>query len=456
MKNNTNPYYHPEEERGAARRHASSSPYSDNYSQQRKSTQRSAYDQAGDSDYEYADAQQSAYDQTGSGKTGKSRKSGKSGKPAKASSARGKKKNSNKKKKSLGQKLLIAAAVVLLVVVGGYWGLNRLVTGGGGSLSGAIGTPDEIQADVVNILCAGIDYEEGRDYSNGMGMTDVVLYVSYDIKANKINMLQIPRDTYVGTEVPTGQTGKINAVARFGGTDPAIESLANVINDQLKLPVDYYITIDMDAFKAVINALNGIEVTVPFDITDDFGNTLHAGTQVIDGATAEFMVRQRHNYSNADLGRLEMQRYMYSALLKKFKSLPLADVIKVIPAYIQYVKTDISVGRMGALATKVRSVPSENIIMMKLPCEGATYNGLSVVSAHLDETAEMLNTYFRPYSDPVPASELKIIELKNTGASSGTVQSMDSIDNGTAEWGKDSVQQPATSEAASGASSQAK
>ena len=156
-----------------------------------------------------------------------------------------------------------------------------------------------------------------------MGFTDVILYVSFDMKANKISMLQIPRDTYIGDTASTGGTGKINAVALHGDTNPPVAALASVVNDQLKLPVDYYVTIDMDAFKAVINAIGGIEVTVPFDITDDHGNTLRAGTQRIDGATAEFMVRQRHNYSNADIGRLEMQRYMPVLMVQ-----PLAPDIK--------------------------------------------------------------------------------------------------------------------------------
>lgn len=404
MKQNTNPYYHPEENRRAPQRQTASSPYA----QETRRTSAQAQPQ---------------------------------------------KKRRRKKKKSMGKRLLGLAAVIVLVIGGGYLLLNRLVTGGGGVLPSEIGTPEEIQADVVNILCVGIDYDEGRkeDYANGMGMTDVILYVSYDVKANKINMLQIPRDTYVGTAVPTGKTGKINAVARLGTDDPPIANLAKLINEQFKLPIDYYVTIDMDAFKEVINAIGGISVTVPFDITDDYGNTLHAGTQVVDGNTAEFMVRQRHNYANADLGRLEMQRYMYSALLKTFKSFPIKDILKVMPAYIQYVKTDINVSKMGALAIKVRGVPSENILMMKMPCEATNYNGLSVVSAHLEETATMLNSYFRPYSEAVPAGELGLIELANTTTDSGTTQSMDAIDNGTAEWGKDSVtaqSEPAATSAA--------
>ncbi len=336
--------------------------------------------------------------------------------------------------------IVLAACAVLVFAV--YHILNGLVTGGGAALPAGLATEDALKGDVVNILCAGIDYDEDREYPNGMGFTDVILYVSFDMKANKISMLQIPRDTYIGDTVSTGGTGKINAVALHGDTNPPIAALASVVNDQLKLPVDYYVTIDMDAFKAVIDAIGGIEVTVPFDITDDHGNTLQAGTQRIDGATAEFMVRQRHNYSNADIGRLEMQRYMYSALLKTFKSFPLSDIVKVLPAYIQYVKTDIDLAKMASLASKVIKVPSENIGMFKLPGEACTVNAQSVFTLHLDATAELLNTYFRPYADPVPASALGVIELQNTTGDLDLTagQSMNSIDDGTAQWGKTNVE----------------
>lgn len=404
MKKNTNPYYHPEENRRQTSAGARRSPY------QEQPRQHSAYSQA---QPKRTRPQNRQYDEV--------------------------RKTKPERRRRWPRRLVSFALVLVLVLGGAYFLLNRLVTGGGGSLPSTI--PGS-EGSAVAILCAGIDYEEGRDYSNGMGMTDVVLYVLYDTKANTINMLQIPRDTYVGSEVPTGGTGKINAVARMGDQEPAIANLAQVIWDQFSLPVDYYVTIDMDAFKAVIDALGGIDVTIPFDITDDYGNTLEAGVQRLDGATAEFMVRQRHNYSNADIGRLEMQRYMYSALLKTFKEIPMRDIIKVMPAYIQYVQTDIGLLRMCALAFKVRGVSSDAITMMTLPCEPTNYNGLSVVSVHKEEAAQMLNTYFRPYSDPVSADELGCIEIANTTQSSGTVQSMDSIDSGTAVWGEDSVTAP--------------
>ena len=69
-------------------------------------------------------------------------------------------------------------------------------------------------------------------------------------------------------------------------------------------------------------------------------------------------------------------------------------------------------------------------------------------STHLEATAEILNEYFRPYSDPVSADQLGLIELQNTVSSvnDGTGQSMDSIDDGTAQWGQGNIpDEPETS-----------
>lgn len=57
-------------------------------------------------------------------------------------------------------------------------------------------TDEEYKGDVVNILVCGIDYEEGRNYSNDPtsndGMTDMILYVQFDIKNGALRMLPDP------------------------------------------------------------------------------------------------------------------------------------------------------------------------------------------------------------------------------------------------------------------------
>ena len=132
-------------------------------------------------------------------------------------------------------------------------------------------TAEEYKGDVVNILVCGIDYEEGRNYSDASsndGMTDMILYGQFDIKNGALHMLQIPRNSLVTTQnrkitLSNGKTYsatnyQINSVALSNGG--SIAALADVIYDQYRLPVDYYVSVDMQALVEMVDNFGGIEV----------------------------------------------------------------------------------------------------------------------------------------------------------------------------------------------------
>ena len=149
-----------------------------------------------------------------------------------------------KKKGSVLKTVLISLCCFFGVLAVGLFGLYQRVVhsispeGGNPTINEIINTPTEYKGDVVNVLMCGIDYEEGRAYSgdgSNDGMTDMIMYVNFDVANHKINMLQIPRDTYPGEEYKHGNTGKINAVALY---NDGIGSLMELIHEQYKLPVD--------------------------------------------------------------------------------------------------------------------------------------------------------------------------------------------------------------------------
>ena len=138
---------------------------------------------------------------------------------------------------------------------------------------------EEYKGDVVNILVCGIDYEEGRNYSNDPtsndGMTDMILYCQLRHQGGALRMLQIPRNSLVATKgrkvaLSNGKTYaatnyQINSVALSNGG--SVAALAEVIYDQYKLPVDYYVTVDMQALVEMVDNFGGIEVYIPHDMS---------------------------------------------------------------------------------------------------------------------------------------------------------------------------------------------
>lgn len=353
--------------------------------------------------------------------------------PAAASAAHASAPRRRKKKRSVLKTVLISLGCFLGVLAIGLFGLYQWVVhsispeGGNPTINEIINTPTEYKGDVVNVLVCGIDYEEGRAYtSDGSndGMTDMIMYVNFDVANHKINMLQIPRDTYPGEEYKHGNTGKINAVALY---NDGIGSLMELIHEQYKLPVDYYVTIDMQSLKEIVDLFGGIEVYIPQDISYK-GSTLEQGYRNLDGEAAEFFVRNR-NYAQADIARLDMQRYFYQGLFARIRTATLRDLAKLAPVALKYVETNIPMDELISMGVSFLQVDSANIMMCKLPTYSAAerYNNQSHLICDVAKTTDLLNEYFRTYGGPV--YELDVPTLATVGESTDpNVQYMGQLD----------------------------
>ena len=353
--------------------------------------------------------------------------------PAAASAAHASAPRRRKKKRSVLKTVLISLGCFMGVLAIGLFGLYQWVVhsispeGGNPTINEIINTPTEYKGDVVNVLVCGIDYEEGRAYSgdgSNDGMTDMIMYVNFDVANHKINMLQIPRDTYPGEEYKHGNTGKINAVALY---NDGIGSLMELIHEQYKLPVDYYVTIDMQSLKEIVDLFGGIEVYIPKDISYK-GSTLEQGYRNLDGEAAEFFVRNR-NYAQADIARLDMQRYFYQGLFARIRTATVWDLAKLAPVALKYVETNIPMNELISMGVSFLKVDSANIMMCKLPTYSAAqrYNDQSHLICDVAKTTDLLNEYFRTYGGPV--YELDVPTLATVGESTDpNVQYMGQLD----------------------------
>ena len=315
-----------------------------------------------------------------------------------------------------------------------------------------IQTAEEYKGDVVNILVCGIDFEEGRSYSDTSsndGMTDMILYCQFDIKGGALRMLQIPRNSLVATQnrkitLSNGKTYdstnyQINSVALSNGGD--IAALAEVIYDQYKLPIDYYVTIDMQALVEMVDNFGGIEVYIPHDMSFA-GSVLKQGYRNLDGASAEFFVRCRHGegYANSDIDRLNMQRYFYAGLFKRVRSMGVTDVIAQLPLiFNNYIHTDMDLTTIAKMLVSFTRIDSANIMLAQTPVfmgvpnvgKTSSFDGYSCVVPDAGSIAELLNTYFRNYTGPVSAEEMNLVTNNwphGTASTSANVQFVGQLD----------------------------
>lgn len=321
-----------------------------------------------------------------------------------------------KKKSSVGEKLLITLFSLIitasLLCVAGVFLMNTSLfanrepdTGNDNTLDPEIVTPVEAKEKSVNILLVGIDYTEASNGARGK-LTDTIMVINYDMETQQVNVLQIPRDTYIGEDYPTGKINAIYGQSANGG----IEGLANRINQCFKLPIDHYVTINMDGFVGLVDAIGGVEIDVQESFTLE-GITISPGLQTLDGITAEKFVRERHHRQGGDFGRMEAQATFLKALVQKVFSMGTAQVVSMAPSLIQYITTDLTLAQMLGYYNSIDGLDLNNINFHTLPVVGTMYNGLSVQSIKRYPTADLLNEYFRPYQNAVPAEGLDVIEI---------------------------------------------
>lgn len=244
----------------------------------------------------------------------------------------------------------------------------------------------------------------------------------FDHGNNALNILQIPRDTFIGTDIPSGKVNAVYGNATKG--ESKIEFLIRRINAYFGLPIDHYVLVHLSAFRTVVDAVGGVDIDIPNRITvNDSGSrqeyTLGPGLTHLNGNQAEGFVRNRSGkgYGSGDMARVEAQRRFYAAFAKKVMDMGMASMVRIVTSCYDQFKTDMTVGQLLGYAKEMKQVGLDNIKIYAVPGQGGYYTPpgmrqeLSYFSIHKDDYVDLINEHFLPYSPHITESQLKIIEL---------------------------------------------
>lgn len=236
---------------------------------------------------------------------------------------------------------------------------------------------------VMNILAIGAD-TRGDNYN--YGLADVIRLVRVDFVNPKVTVLEIPRDLWV--EIPdiadniNGQTHeKLNQAYLYGNPgfgytdDPARGPglLARTLTLNFGAQIDHYAAVNMRTFEKIINAVDGIDVTLPETVdartsTDTNKRLLFpAGTHHLDGTRALTLARIR---IAGGFARADNQNRVLCALRDKLTSPSvLPKVPELIRSFQGAILTDLSPEQLGQLACIGTQIPSGNIVFASFPSE---------------------------------------------------------------------------------------
>ena len=91
------------------------------------------------------------------------------------------------------------------------------------------------------------------------GNADTIMVAMYDTVNQKAGLVSIPRDTLVEGESPGGNHYyKINSSYHYG-----IDELKETVSDLLGIPIDYYVSIDVETFPKLVDMVGGVDFEIP-------------------------------------------------------------------------------------------------------------------------------------------------------------------------------------------------
>ncbi|SIT69191.1 LCP family protein [Edaphobacillus lindanitolerans] len=200
--------------------------------------------------------------------------------------------------------------------------------------------------DNVSILFIGVDDSEVR--SDSHSRSDALMLATLNNKEKTVKLVSIPRDSLVYIK-EVGYQDKITHAHAFGGVPASI----NAVEATLGVPVDYYVKMNFNAFIDIVDALDGIQVNVPYErveLDENDKKTIHLmpGYQKLDGRHALALARTRK--ADNDVERGKRQQMILQAMMKKASSVSsISKYGEVIDAIGGNMATDLTFNDMKSL-----------------------------------------------------------------------------------------------------------
>lgn len=231
--------------------------------------------------------------------------------------------------------VIVATQLCLAVLTGaGVWlGYGRLSgnIADGEDIDHAVAAPEEDKPNrPINILVMGEDTRAGEgnaiDGETGGGGSDTTILLHLSADRETAYGVSLPRDAMVarpecesgGETIPAEDPVMFNTAFALGGPRCTVK----MVEELTGIYIDHFVVLDFNGFKAMVEAVDGVEVCIPEDVDDDEHNIhFEAGTQLLDGDQALNYVRERTVLSvTGDIGRMKRQQAFMASMINRVMS----------------------------------------------------------------------------------------------------------------------------------------
>jgi LCP family protein required for cell wall assembly len=199
----------------------------------------------------------------------------------------------------------------------------------------------------------------------GRSDADVVMLARIAPDRRSAVVVSIPRDSVV--DIPGHGTGRLNAAYAGGGPPLLVET----VETATKIRVDHFAIIDFAGFRAVVDAIDGIDVD-----ESDAVPGLGRGPAHLDGAGALVYVRHRGTEATAEVDRGRRQQGALRAVLTRVSTTgTLTDptrLLGLLDAVSHAVGVDDTLDNaaLRTLALQLRDLRPAEVLFVRVPVAG--------------------------------------------------------------------------------------
>lgn len=293
------------------------------------------------------------------------------------------------------KRFLVSILVIAITYFGSNAILNKLQDKKNISNYGLAAADENKEQKVpheILVLLVGVDVNGDDEGNSDFTRTDTMMLCKINSETGKIDLLSIPRDSRIKVRE---EFTKANHAHAYGGIELTLQSLRKFLG----LDIDYYAEINYEALVKIVDAMGGVEYTIPEGINIDHGDVhLRPGKTKMDGMDVLWYLRTRKIYNNGDLGRVatqqEFMKNIVNEIVRKSKTMNLPTFIE---SYFKYVKTNIPLSVMLDFAQNISNFSSDKFQTYTVPGVPDDIAGTSYYIPDYEKTWQLVDRVFNKY-----------------------------------------------------------
>ena len=349
-------------------------------------------------------------------------------KPKKNSSGKKKSGKKRKKRKKWVNVLTIIMIVIVLLLLGvyavinHYYGKSNYVNDSSIQINSDVETEstgitdeeaEQLQTEIIeqteditlpndenvyNMLLIGVDRRDTSWYGN----SDSMILMSINKDTKQIHMTSFMRDLYAN--IPGVGVKKLNAACAYGGGPLVVRT----IEDNYKIPIDNYASVDFDAMIDIVDLVGGVEIDISEEemrVATNYINEMcnlqgesvsahrltSSGPQLMDGYQAVAYARIRY-VGNADYERTERQREVLEKIMQKCSSLGVTELNSLADAVLPKVTHNIDQSTLLSLIGQLPTILSYEVVQSRVPYDGLYSSRGEMLVPDFSATIQRLQT----------------------------------------------------------------